>query len=145
MSKRSAATPRPPRKKRKGGVSYASVDVDALAERPFREEIRVWNVTKSETNGRVSATWKTRHHFHTGHLQTFPESRPSTVDTEDINGPADLELDEGSSAKPVARRKKARVAKENDSVSLLLKFMQTQYSRAIRQRWRTGLGTVRSC
>ena len=125
MSKRSGATPRPPRKKRKGQVSYASVDVDALAKQPFREEIRVWNVTQSETNRRVSATQKIRHHLHAGHLQSSPESQPSAADTEDIDAPVDLEPDEGSSAKLVAKRKKGKVTKENDSVRTLLNFIPT--------------------
>ena len=120
MSKRSGSIPQPPRKRRKGGVSYASVDVDALAERRLREDIRVWNVTKSKTNGRVSATRKTLQYFHVDRSESCPEHQPHAVNTEDVDSPVDLELDEGPSAKLVSKRKKAKVAKENDSVSPLL-------------------------
>ena len=125
MSKRSTTTPRPPRKRRKGGVSYASVDADALAGQRFREDIRVLNVTRSETNGRVSTTRKTRHHFYTDPLQPSSESQSPIAVAEDIDGPVDLEQDDGPSAKLVAKRKKGKATKENDSVGPLLNLIQT--------------------
>lgn len=125
MSKRSGSAFQPPRKKRKGGVSYSSVDVDSIAERPFREDIRVWKVTKSETTGRVSATRRTHRHIHADPLETFPEGQPPTAVCEDIDGPADLELDGGPSTKLAAKRRKGKATKENDSVSPLLNCAQT--------------------
>jgi hypothetical protein len=117
MSKRSAMTSQPSRKRKKGGVSYSIVDVDSLAKQPSREDIRVWNVTRSETTGRISATRKNHRHLRTDHSKSLPEGQPPAVIAEDVSIPTEPEQDEGTSPKLVAKRKKGKNIKENDSVS----------------------------
>lgn len=130
MSKRNATSSRASRKRRKSG--YASLDFDALNESKREskhkvEEIRVWNVTASGTNGRVSATRKNRQLIY----ESLPEpSREEAVPVgESIATPADPEPSEPPPAKSVAKRRRVRITKENDSVSsvstLLTKLLIT--------------------
>jgi len=120
MSKRNTKGTRLPRKRRKAGSSYAAVDLDVPDSRTEGvEDIRVWNITKSETTGRVSATRRNYQHIY----DSLPEplrGEPPVV--EDINSPADPEASELLPAKSVVKRKRARKAKtkENDSVSSIV-------------------------
>lgn len=123
MTKRGATSHRLPRKKRKGGVSYAAVDIDSLDQRPPGEDIRVWNVTRSETTGRVSATRRNHQHFLTkpsAPLPSHEEQAPTDV-MESFGVPVNPEVDERPSVRPVAKHQKRKATKENDSVSSIPK------------------------
>jgi hypothetical protein len=129
MSKRSATTGQSSRKRKKGGVSYSIVNVDSLVGKPSREDVRVWNVTRSETTGRISATRKNHRHLRTDRLESLPEGQPSVVIAEDTSIPTELEQHEGPSPKPVAKRKKRKITKENDSVSTVLTLTKPHLTR----------------
>ena len=115
MSKRYAAGPLRPRKRTKGS-SYASVDLDLPDERlKDTEIIRVWDVTTSKTSGRVSATRKT--HLHVNEGVSKPTREEQTPIVEDVGTPTDHEPNKRPPTKRVAKRRKQRIVKENDSVS----------------------------
>ena len=120
MSKRNATSHRLPWKKRKGGVSYGTVDLDSLDEQPSREDVHVWNVTRSETTGRVSATRRNHQHFRIDPLEPSREVQPPTTPTEDIGAPDNPEPSGRPPAKPSAECKNRSTIKENDSVSTML-------------------------
>ena len=112
--KRNMADARLARKRKKAGASYGVVDLDALT-RPTEkvEDIRVWDVTMSETTGRVSGT--RRNYKHTYKVSPEPVGEePSIVE---ISAPADTGPSDSQPAKPVGKNKRVRIAKENDSVS----------------------------
>ena len=108
MSKHNTTGSRPPRKRRKGGGSYATIDLDAPdGASQEAEDVRVWNISMSEKTGRVSATRKSHKHFF-GSLRGGLCEEPEThVDPE----PNELPLE-----KSVAKCKRVRAVKENDSV-----------------------------
>lgn len=117
MSKRIAAGSRPSRKRRKAGASYASIDIDGTDGFSGKvEDVRVWSVTTSEATGRVSATRKTHRHVYESPPEPLREE-PSTVE-ESIITPVYPEPGELPLAKSVAKRRRVRIVKENDSVSL---------------------------
>ena len=111
MSKRRVTGTSRSRKKRKES-GYTSVDLDLSDEHLGEVEvIRVWDVGTSKTTGRISATRKA--HQHVG-LSKPTREEPTLTDA-DVGIPADPE----SPTRPVAKRKKVRTAKENDSVSII--------------------------
>jgi len=130
MSKRNAKEHRQSWKRKKEGASYASVDLDALTQRREKvEDIRVWSMTMSEMTGHVTASRKNCQHIYEvppGLLHKMPPSDAG----EEIATPADPELSEPLPPASVAKRKRVRVTKENDSVSsvptLLTKLMITR-------------------
>ena len=120
MSKRNGEGYRLPRKKRKAGVSYARVDLDVSEESLERvEHIRVWNITKSETNGRVSATRKNYQHFYTSPLDS-PHEDPPAVEEIAPESP------EPRAAESITKQKRVRAVKENDSVSCIPPMLMSQ-------------------
>lgn len=142
MSKRNATGSRSSRKRRKGGTSYATVDLDSLGDSsPKVENIRVWKVAVSETTGRVSATRRNYRHFHKGPSELSHEDQPSVV--EDVDTPAIPEPNKQLPVEPAAKRKKkkVKVTKENDSVSFMpilsLKPILT-YRQTKMENWLTG-------
>ena len=115
MSKRSAVDSRPLRKRKKAGASYASISIDGPNGRAVKvEDIRVWNVSTSEATGRVSATRRTHKHLYESLPVPSCEEPPGVKSIADL---ADPEPSEPPPAEPVAKRKRVRAAKENDSVS----------------------------
>lgn len=91
---------------------------------PAVKAVRVWKLEKSETSGRVTGTRRNHQHFHEGPSELSREEHPSTSDWEDVTVPASREPSEQPPAKPLkpskptTKRKRVRVVKENDSVSL---------------------------
>jgi hypothetical protein len=120
MSKRNAAGSRLARKRRKAGVSHAAIDLDASDEDKV-ENIRVWNVTKSETTGRVSGTRRNFQHVYKSSPEPLGEE---TSPVEDTGVPADPYPTKQPSPMPATKRKQVRVTKENDSVSFLPKLIR---------------------
>ena len=119
MSKRNMVGYRLPRKKRKAGVSYAKIDLDVPEELGRVEDIRVWNITRSETNGRVSATRKTHQHIYASPLDSPHKDPPAAQEI----APEDPEPREVES---VAKKKRVRAVKENDSVSSIPPILMPQ-------------------
>ena len=116
MSKRNATDSRSSRKRRKGGKSHRTTNLDPPDDPPPNvETIRVWKVTRSETTGRVSGTRKNHLHFHEGPSEPSREEEAYTV--EDVSGPVGEESSEQPPAKAATKRKRVRIVKENDSVS----------------------------
>ena len=108
---------RPPRKKKRGRATYAAVDLDSADGRTEElENIRVWNISKSETTGRVSATRKNHKHAYASLPVPLREESPPI---EHIDAPANPEQ---PPTEPGTKRKRARakIVKDNDSVSLVL-------------------------
>ena len=96
-------------------MSYGTIDVDTLLKPSERvEEIRVWDMTLSERNGRVSATRKNHKHMYKCPTEP-PLEEPPIV--EDVSAPADPEPIKSQSPKFTVKRKRVRARKENDSVS----------------------------
>jgi hypothetical protein len=119
MPKRNVSDSGAGRKRRKAEGSYAAINFDASNRRKSKvEEVRVWNVTASDTNGRVSATRKNHQLVYESPLEPPDEECPS--DEESIPIPADPEPSELPPAKAVAKSRRVQVAKENDSVSFPL-------------------------
>jgi hypothetical protein len=117
MTKRDMVGSRPSRKRRKGGISYGTIDLDAPdGDPPETEAIRVWNISTSETTGRASATRKNYKHVY-GNSQKPVCEEPLTVEHSDA--PADPESNDPLPAKSAVKlkRKRVRTMKENDSVS----------------------------
>ena len=115
MSKRNAASSRLSRKRRKAGVSYGTIDLDAVNARPNKvEEIRVWKMVTSEKTGRVSGTRRNYQHTYENSPEFLREEPPPVEDTNIPADPGPSELPQAGSA---AKRKRARTVKENDSVS----------------------------
>lgn len=125
MSKRNAADSRLARKRRKEGVSHAVVDLDAMTGRSERvEPIRVWNITTSGTTGRVSGTRKILNHVYESspgpsREESREESHEESPFVGDIGTPAETEPSVPLPKKSTTKRRRVRVAKENDSVSLM--------------------------
>lgn len=143
MSKRNANEYRLSRKRRKEGASYARVDLDALTRRRDKvEDVRVWNVTMSETTGRVSASRKHRQHVYEGPPKALHEEFPTGA-SEEFAISADPELTPSPAS--VVKRKRVRIT-ENDSVSSVPTFSAKLMSSHVgRQGWQVGSSTVRSC
>lgn len=125
MLKRQASGPKPARKKKKGNATYTSSSLDPSPEdKLVAENIRVWNLSTSETTGRVKGTRKTHKHYY--QASPGPSVGPSTSEKPDDEGTAGLE-DPGfladSESPPEAinkrrpKRSRVRVIKQNDSVS----------------------------
>ena len=96
-------------------MSYASLDLDVSDEHSDQvEDIRVWDITASGATGHISATRKTHQHFCKSSLEPSHKGSPAV---DDIGAPADLEPNELPPAESVAKRKRAKIVKENDSVS----------------------------
>ena len=120
MSKRNTVGSRQSRKRRKAGASYATTELDA-PDQDEVENIRIWEITRSETNGRVSATRRNHQHSYRSSPELLCEGHPSTTTIEDI-APEDLEESVAKSAK---KRKRVRIVKENDSVSFIFSVLVT--------------------
>ena len=117
MSKRSTTGSSRSRKKRKG-AGYASVGLDPPDEHPNDVEVlRVWDVGTSKMTGRVSATRKTHLRVNDGVSRLMCEEPTLTV--EDVDVPADPEPSKQPPVESAAKRKREKIAKENDSVSFL--------------------------
>jgi len=83
MSKCNTSGSQPPHKRRKEGHGSV-VDLDALIQRRDKvEDIRVWNVAVSETNGRVSASRKTRQHIYECPPELPREEPPASTSEEE--------------------------------------------------------------
>jgi len=117
MAKRNAGSSQSSRKRRKAGASYSKVDADASSP-DEAEDIRVWNITTSETTGRVFGKRKTHRHLHEDPVEPLHEEPPTV---EEIDASADPEPSDPPPAKVAAKgkRKRVRVIKENDSVSFV--------------------------
>lgn len=128
MLKRQANGPKAARKKKKGNATYSldSLDPPSEDEMPT-EEVRVWNISTSETTGRVMASRRTLKHPCQA-LPSPPEELSMGEKSGGVEEPVDVE-DPGADAdcessnvvkKRRPKRKRVRVLKENDSVSGLL-------------------------
>lgn len=118
MSKRNTTGTGSSRKRRKGRISHSTRDLDALVAAPEKvEDVRVWNMTVSETTGRVSGTRKTHQYIYQSPPVPLCEE-PPVVGA--IDASADPEPTEPPPAKSTGRRKRVRIVKENDSVGSIL-------------------------
>jgi len=119
-------------------------NIDASSDRPPEvETVRVWNLSRSETTGRVIGTRKAHQHLHEGTSESPREEEPSTG--EDFSVPTDQEPSEQPAAKPAAKRKRVRIRKENDSVSLIdtsLKVIVLIHQQTRMEDWLMYLQTV---
>lgn len=104
-------------------MSYGTIDVDTLLRPSERvEEIRVWDMSLSERNGRVSATRKNRKHIYPTEppLEESPPEEPPLGEPPILGGisaPVDPASIKSQSHKFAVKRKRVKVRKENDSVS----------------------------
>lgn len=139
------STPGSQPRKKKGRASYAVVDLDS-ADKPKKESenIRVWNISKSETTGRVSAMRKNHKHAYARLPKPLFEEF-TTI--EDSDAPANVEQSEQQQTKSGTKRKRVRTkaVKDNDSVSSTLAPSIKLTTTLGRQTWRIGgLGISRS-
>ena len=105
------------RKKRRGGSSYASIDLDSPDKHAGEVEvIRVWDVTRSVTTGRVSATCTAHRHIYEGPSKPLCEEPASVVKDVDIS-PDPEPSGQAPTKGRVKRKPRVRIVKENDSVS----------------------------
>lgn len=127
MQKRPANEYKRVRKKKKGNATYTSSSLDPTPEEKMAlEDVRIWNVSTSETTGRIRGTRKTHRHYR--QVSPSPPEEPSTsgkpggaediADFEDPGNVADSELLPVTASKQRRKRKRVRVLKENDSVSV---------------------------
>lgn len=135
MLKRQAGGPKTARKKKKGNATYSATGFDPTDDEMAVEDIRVWDISTSETTGRMTANRRTLKHYHQT-PSNLPEG-PSTSErpggireavVEDTGTLADTE-----SLKKVGKqrrkRKRVRTIKENDSVSDSLISLLTELTR----------------
>ena len=126
MTRHVAAGSQQPRKRKKPGASYGSIDFDAVnAHRRQAEDVRIWDVSASGA-GRVSAKRKNRQHLHScpqGHSYQEP------VLEESIFTPGDPQSDGTPLAKSSAKGKRVRARKENDSVSFVITLLSVWANR----------------
>jgi hypothetical protein len=105
-----------PRKRKKSGASYGSIDFDAVNARKRRAEgVRTWDVSASGA-GRVSAKRKNRQYLH-GYPQDHSYQEPALE--ESIVTTGDPQPDDTPPATPLVKGKRVRARKENDSASLV--------------------------
>ena len=136
MSKRNATGSRLARKRRKAGVSYDTIDLDAVNARPNKvEDIRVWNMTTSEKTGHVSGTRRNYQHTYENSPEFLREEPPPVEDTNIPVDPGPSELPQAGSA---TKRKRVRTVKENDSVSSTPISHNQLIINVHRQGWRIG-------
>lgn len=130
MAKRQASAPNNSRKRKKGNATYAMTSLDPTDEdKRVAEDIHVWNISTSETTGRVRASRTTHKHYY----QVAPSlpggssmnKKPGEEDAE-VSGFEDTgiladsepsEVVDKQHPKPKRKRTRVRVIKENDSVS----------------------------
>jgi hypothetical protein len=122
MLKRRATAPKVPRKRKKAGASYKINSLNVpIDSKTTVEDVRVWDVSTSGRTGRVSASRRIVKHCH----QDPSEPGPSTSKGDEEGEEVDVEeagtlADSETPPEVVKRHKKqrrARAAKENDSVS----------------------------
>lgn len=117
MTRYAAVGSQQPRKRKKPGASYGSIDFDAVSARKRQaEDVRTWDVSASGA-GRVSAKRKNRQHLH-DRPQEHSHQEPALE--EPILTPWDPQPDDTSSATSLAKSKKVRARKGNDSVGFAL-------------------------
>lgn len=97
-------------------MSYASINLDTDGPSGKVEDIAVWNMSLSETTGRVSSTRKLRRHVYESSPELSHDRLPAIVD---VDTGADLESSEAPPAKSIGKRRRVRATKENDSVSFV--------------------------
>ena len=108
---------RPPRKKKRGRATYAAVDLDSAdGHAEELENIRVWNISKSETTGRVSATRKNREHAYASLPVPLREESPAIEHSDAPENPEQPPTESSTKRK----RARAKTVKSNDSVSSML-------------------------
>ena len=149
MFKRPAAVPKTSRKKRKGNATYSTITYDrAGGDETSIENVRMWGVSASKKTGRVLASRRMLQHHRK--VSPTPPEVPSTSKNpgavEETADEAGFFADSESPSKTVdkrrLKRKRARVRKENDSVSELpISPAPWTYSRS-RQRWNIGSSTI---
>ena len=125
MLKRWTDAPKAPRKKKKGNATYALSSLDPASEDDTTvEDVRVWNISTSETTGCVMASRRNLKHYRQV-VPCPPEvllmrkgGVEECADAEDAGVLADSE-DREPVKKQRPKRKRVRITKENDSVSKL--------------------------
>ena len=146
MLKRRTDAPKAARKKKKGNTTYTLDSLDPISEDEMATEgVRVWNISTSETTGRVMANRKTLKHHHQV-LPSSPEEPSTSEKLGRVEGDGDVEdvgvLADSESSKIVEKRrpkrKRVRAHKENDSVSELLISPALCAYGFSRQRWNSG-------
>lgn len=151
MLKRPKGVAKASRKRRKGNTTYQTSTLDPIDDdKSVVEDIRVWDVSTSEKTGRVTAKRRTlKHHSQVSsnlHNELLTNEKPGgdaeATSVEETGILADTEFSEMVD-KPRPKRKRAKVAKENDSVSGLSVFPSLALTRIFRQRWNSGLIIVR--
>ena len=132
MLKRQANAPKTARKKKKGNATYSTISLDPSSddEKMVTEDIRVWDISASNKTGRVAASRTTLKHCY----QVSPSlpdvssagERPGVAegvtDVDEAGVFADSESPSKTVNKKRSKRKRARVHRENDSVSELIIF-----------------------
>ena len=125
MLKRQASAPnKNARKKKKGNATYTMASLDPTDDDGrVVEDIRVWDISTSETTGRVRASRRTHKHYSQASSslpggsstnKKLGEGDEEVASVEDTGNHADSET---SGCPKRKRAKRVRILKENDSVS----------------------------
>jgi len=150
MLKRRTSGPKTVRKKKKGNTTYAFTSLDPPNKKPVVEDIRVWNISTSETTGRITANRRTLKHYHQA-PPSLPEEPSTSKEPGGVEEAADVEepgnlADSESPSKIVRKRrpkrKRVRAVKENDSVSETLISPPLWAYPHFRQGWNSGFRTA---
>jgi len=145
MLKRQASGPTKVRKRKKGNATYSMGSLDPSEdERMVVEDVRMWDISTSKTTGRVTANRRTlKHYSQGGSVGREPREIEEVANMEDTGILADSESPPESDEKKRVKRKRVRVAKENDSVGGSLASSPLRLTRVFRQGWSSGSSPVR--
>ena len=148
MRKRQATAPKTARKKTKGNTTFDESSFDPPDDgNMVVEDIHSWDISTSERTGRITANRTNLKHYHQT-LPSLPEAtgkRPETAeevtDADETGILADSESPPKTADKRRQKRKRTRVLKENDSVSVFLVSPALWAYRVSRRRWNSGTST----
>ena len=125
MSKRNLAESRLARKRRKEGSTHATLDLDAMCKRSEDvESIRVWQMSTSETTGRVLGARRTLEHAYESSPGPSRHESHAVEAVEAVETPTDSVPSEPQPVKEpkksATKRRRVRITQENDSVSTIM-------------------------
>ena len=152
MLKRQNAAPKPARKRKKGNTTYQVSSLDPpVNDKIVVEELRVWDVSTSETTGRITGKRRTLKHYHQVSpnlleeppASKIPEGSEDVENVEDTGVLADSEPPQELVNKRRSKRKRANVSRENDSVGKPSTSLLSTLTRVSRQKWNSGFRTAR--
>ena len=152
MLKRQNTAPKPARKRKKGNTTYQISSLDPpVNDKISVEELRVWDVSTSETTGRITGKRRTLKHYHQvspsvleeSPTRKIPEGSEDVENDEDTGVLTDSEPPQELVNKRRSKRKRANVSKENDSVGKPSTSLPSTLTRISRQRWSSGFRIAR--